>query len=787
MSGTKPFRQSATRAASPLRLLLAAAGFLLLLPGTAPAQVATNSVYSDQLDNGWQNWSWATVNFANTSPVHSGTDSIQVTTAPYTALYLHNGSIPGGPYANITFWINGGSAGGQLLVAQAVTNQIAVPLSVNLDPLPTNSWLLVTVSLQALGVAGNPDFDGFWIQDRSGLTQPPFYMDDVALAGSSGGPVTNAPQTTNAPIVVRVDAAALQHPISDWIYGTAFATASQAADLDIPVNRSGGNSETRYNWQINAHNLAADWYFESITASDPNPGVAGDYADQFVSDSLQAGSQPLLTVPMIGWTPKLGANRSILPSYSIAKYGAQTGYDPYDQDAGNGILSSGGVSITNNDPNDANVPATVAFQQSWLSHLTNKWGTASSGGVPLYLLDNEPSIWFSTHRDVHPVGAGMDEIFQKSTNYAAMIKSVDPSAKVAGPEEWGWSGYFYSGLDQQYGAANGYSSLPDRAAHQNSDYIPWLLQQFQKTDAATGHRLLDYLTVHFYPQGGEGNNDTTTATQLLRNRSTRSLWDTNYVDQSWINAVVQLIPRLHSWVNTYYPGTKIGITEYNWGVDDNINGATAQADILGIFGRDGLDLGSRWTAPATSTPAYNAIKMYRNYDGKKSVFGNTSISTQTPNPDNLSAFGAVRSSDGSLTVMVVSKQLSGLTPTTVNLTNYAGLTSQVWRLDVSNIIYRLPDIALSGGAITDTLPPQSITLYVITTSQAPRLAALGWLPDGNFGLQLIGSPGQTYRIQDSTNLIAWQNWQTAILAANSTNFEFTPGPSTPMFFRAATP
>ena len=30
------------------------------------------------------------------------------------------------------------------------------------------------------------------------------------------------------------------------------------------MNRSGGNAETRYNWQINAHNHAADWYFESI-------------------------------------------------------------------------------------------------------------------------------------------------------------------------------------------------------------------------------------------------------------------------------------------------------------------------------------------------------------------------------------------------------------------------------------------------------------------------------------------------------------------------------------------
>ena len=88
--------------------------------------------------------------------------------------------------------------------------------------------------------------------------------------------------------------------------------------------------------------------------------------------------------------------------------------------------------------------------------------------------------------------------------------------------------------------------------------------------------------------------------QLRRNRSTRSLWDPNYVDETWINDRVQLIPRLKNWVDTYYPGTTIGITEYNWGAENHINGATAQADIFGIFGREGLDMAARWTTPAST-------------------------------------------------------------------------------------------------------------------------------------------------------------------------------------------
>ena len=63
------------------------------------------------------------------------------------------------------------------------------------------------------------------------------------------------------------------------------------------------------------------------------------------------------------------------------------------------------------------------------------------------------------------------------------------------------------------------------------------------------------------------------------------------MNESWIADKVQLIPRMKTWVATNYPGTKTGITEYNWGAEGHMNGALAQADIFGIFGREGLDLG----------------------------------------------------------------------------------------------------------------------------------------------------------------------------------------------------
>jgi hypothetical protein len=574
--------------------------------------------------------------------------------------------------------------------------------------------------------------------------------------------------TTNATVVVQIDAGADRHPINPLIYGVAFASSNQLQDLNVPANRSGGNATTRYNWTTNASNHAADWYFESLQES--GGSVPGATVDQFISDSKNGGAQPMITIPIMGWVAKMGPNSQRLSSYSIAKYGRQTDSDSqWFPDAGNGVSSTNGLDITNNDPTDANLAVTTNFEAGWVRHLTNRWGAASGSGVHYYLMDNEWSIWHSTHRDVHPTGATMDEVLGKFCDYATLVKGIDSNALVLGPEEWGWSGYFYSGYDQQYGAAHNWSAFPDRAAHGNEDYVPWLLSQIHSRSVAAGKRLLDVFTLHCYPQGGEAlNDDVSTGTALLRNRSTRSLWDTNYVDESWINAVVMLIPRMKQWVAANYPGTLIGITEYNWGADDYPNGATAQDDVLGIFGREGLDLATRWTTPTTGNPAYNAFKIFRNYDGNKSSFGDLNVRATVPNPDNLSAFASVRSSDGKLTLVVINKDLQNFTPVALSLTNLppAG-NAQVWQLAASNPIVRLADTAFTNGTLRQTLPAESVTLFVLPATVSPSLQLATNSAPGQIALWLNGQTARTYVLQSSTDLFHWLPVSTNTLSSNS--------------------
>lgn len=735
---------------------------------------ADQDIFTDSLESGWEDWSYrAGQNLANTSPVHGGVKSISVTGTNYGALYFHTPAQDSSLFTNLTFWINGGATGGQSVYVQATLGG-AQP-GVVLAPLPTNSWRQITLSLLELHVTNAPNFDGFWIQVQTSGVMPTFYVDDIRLV--SAAPTSPG---TNAPVTVQVDALADRHAISPLIYGVCFASSNQLKELNAPLNRQGGNSASRYNWTTNGSNHAMDWYFQSLPQSGSGPGGMGD---EFIRDTKNGSAQPMLTVPINGWVAKLGPNSGKLASFSIAKYGPQTGNDwQYMPDAGNGI-STNGVEITGNDPTDANLAVTTNFQTGWIQHLTNRWGGAANGGLRYYLMDNEWGLWHSTHRDVWPVGATMEQMRDRFCDYATMIKGIDANAIVLGPEEWGWTGYLFSGYDAQWGSLNGWNYLPDRTAHGGQDFMPWWLDQIRQRSQTAGKRLLDVFTLHCYPQTGEFSSDVSSTMQLRRNRSTRSLWDTNYTDESWINDKVKLIPRMKAWVATNYPGTPIGITEYSWGAENHINGATAQADILGIFGREGLDLATRWVVPPTGSPAYKAFQMYRNYDGNKSTFGHTSIRASVPNPDNVSAFAAVRTNDAALTVMVINKALANPSPVTIAATNFPATNPvQVWQLTATNAITRLADTTITNGAINFLTPAQSITLLVIP-SGPPRLSVSG-AGAGAMNLVMDDVAGEQYLVQISTNLSTWMPFSTNLALSNQLTVPVATTNAAPTFFRA---
>lgn len=503
--------------------------------------------------------------------------------------------------------------------------------------------------------------------------------------------------------------------ISPLIYGVNFATSAQAAALNLPLNRSGGNATTRYNWQSDATSSGSDWYFLThATGGGPSQSI-DDWVTANRSSGVIGGTQSMITIPIMGWVAKLTATGGWTWSFSVAKYGAQQQSEPGRPDAGNGVKPNG-THVTGNDPNDANKPVQTSYQQGWLEHLVNRFGTAQNGGVKYYLLDNEPGLWHETHRDVMPANVTMQGLFDRQRDMALLVKSVDPTALVCGPEEWGWLGYLYSGSDFQWlQAHNWQGNPPDRAAHNNMDQAPWLLQQFAAASQTAGKRLLDVFSLHYYPQGSYSWSDNSQAASLWRNRATRSLWDPNYTDESWIGQKINLIPRMKGWVNSYYPGTQIGITEYIWGDDNVISAALAQADALGIFAREGVNLATRWVCPATNSLTFRVFQMYRNYDGNGSTFGDLLGSTiTTANPDELAVHTGYATATRRLSVMMINKKLTGTTQVRVIKPNAdRSPKAKLYRLTESGGLQQLSDqTGVSGTFILD-LPPQSVTLLVM--------------------------------------------------------------------------
>ena len=528
----------------------------------------------------------------------------------------------------------------------------------------------------------------------------------IALLAVAGGARADNPAAT-----VNVNANANRLAISPYIYGSNWLDTASIDDLNISVNRRGGNATTTYNWQLNCTNRGGDWYFESLSDGPEVPSLS---ADQFIDATKAGGAETMITIPMVDWVAKVGPNRQGLTPYSVAKYGAQTKTDPWWTDAGNGILVSDGSRVVN-DPNDAYVPNSPAFQKQWVEYLVNKYGASTGDGIKFYLTDNEHGVWPANHRPIVPVGPTMAGIRDRIIAYGGVVKDVDPNALLVGPEEWGWPNYFSSPYDTQFGGGT------DRAANGGWDFMPWLLKELKAHEDATGRRLLDVFSLHYYPQYSEfSEGDESVAAQLKRNECTRDLWDPNYFSTSWISNRVRLIPRMKEWVNANYPGTKLAITEYSWGAEGHISGAIAQADVLGIFGREGVYLATFWGGLDPARPIYKTFKLYRNYDGNNSTFGDTSVSATVANPDNVSAFAAQRSGDGALTIMVINKYLTDTTPIAVNLGGFAASgTAEVWQLTAANTIDRLADADVVGNSISLVAPAQSVTLLVVPGTNLP--------------------------------------------------------------------
>ena len=417
-----------------------------------------------------------------------------------------------------------------------------------------------------------------------------------------------------------------------WSTASPTGTPSSLADLNAPLNRQGGNNTSRYNWQLNADNRASDYFFESIGDAErdarrarrhvhrrrPRPGGAQAHADH--PDARLGRQARRRTAPSCRRSRSPSTARSRRPTRTCPMPATASSTDgtqrhrqrPQRRQRARQRRLPGGL----------DQPPCLASggRRRRAASGTTSWTTSRASGTARTATSTRS-------------GRRMDEIKNDILAYGAQGQGRRPDGRCRRARGVGLVRLLLQRLRPAVRRRPQLSGPPGpRRARRHG--LPALAARPAPPERRRdGQALAGRVQRPLLPAGRRvQRRHVDQRLQLLRNRSTRQLWDPNYVSESWINDKVMLIPRLKGWVSAYYPGTKTAITEYNWGAEGSINGATTQADIFGIFGREGLDLATRWTTPAPGTPTYKAMKLYRNYDGSKSGFGDTQRLRHGPRP-----------------------------------------------------------------------------------------------------------------------------------------------------------
>ncbi len=706
---------------------------ILLFAGSSEA--APLIWYADAPRAGLIDGSWTDHDLANSAPVHAGNRSIRMEPDFWGGVYLYNQAekIRFDAYQSLTLWVHGGTSGGQrleLLLTYEGLNVASLNINsfISGGAVAANSWRQVTIPFDAATTLTHGAFDGVIVMDFSGNNQGVVYLDNLQFNERT------VPLAATA-VTATVNLAVNRRPVDPDIYGVNFGSDAQHVDLRYPVRRSGGNSTTRVNWEADSHNTAFDYFYQNI-ADGAGTGLPGNSTiNQFIEATRAQGGDAIVTIPTIGLKP-IG-DRIKRWGFSILKYGVQDSnecaiYNPQppwcSADAGNGecanvVNNTGFCSnglIVGNDIADTSVALTNANIQAWVSHLLTRPGATAPGVTRMYSLDNEPMLWNSTHRDIHPAAPTYDEVWTRGRDVAIAIKTADPAAQVMGPVTWGWCDLFTSAAD----AAVGPSCIDgqDRQNHGGMPFVEWYLQQVCAHQTQFGVRPVDYLDIHFYPQGnvtglGGASDSELPDDSARRLRSLRELYDPSYTSESWIADQVQLLPRVKAWMNARCPAMKLAVTEYKWGPDRGPSGALAQAEALAIFAREGVDLATRWVAPADGSLSETAFRMYLDYDGQNSRVIGDSVHTLSSQPAELGAY-AIDQVSGKVRVLLFNRATAPR-DITVNLSSALNGAYQVYRFDAGQPLAQVASGSISGSTLTlSAVPGRSATLLVLPAAAA---------------------------------------------------------------------
>jgi len=473
----------------------------------------------------------------------------------------------------------------------------------------------------------------------------PFGSDGGTTSADGGAGAADGPAPADAPpsidpddpgacdVRFEIDSAASVHPISRFIYGHNQPDWNGRGGR-LTLARMGGNRLTAYNWETNASNAGSDWYFQNdgyLGGGDtPGEAVRAPVAEAHAHDAAY-----LVTVPIAGYVAadKNGdGDVANTPDYLNTRF--RPSYATKD-----------GPLADSPDTGD-----NAVYQDEFVHWLEQQFPYARTDPhrTIFYDLDNEPDLWSSTHARIHPDPVRYDELIALNAEYGAAVKSVAPDALVFGFVSYGWAGF---------------TTLQDAPDGNGRDFIDTYLAAMADAEVSAGKRLVDVLDVHWYPEAQGGGVRITddgagAALAAARVQAPRSLWDPDYTEDSWITTwstlgPIRLLPRLREQISANYPGTRISISEYYYGGGADISGSIAQADVLGIFGREDLFAATLWHIGGTDDRfIWGAFDMFRDCDGAGGAFGDTSVQASSDDVAAATVYASYDSDDYERMVIV---------------------------------------------------------------------------------------------------------------------------------------
>lgn len=494
--------------------------------------------------------------------------------------------------------------------------------------------------------------------------------------------------------------------ISPYIYGTNQLLTEEE---NWTAMRQGGNRLTGYNWENNASNAGTDYLnssdnFLTWIAGIQNENEPGIVTTTFRDKSIQLNAYSLITLQLAGFVAR-------------DKKGTVTESQTAPSSRWRSVqFTKGSAFSLQPDTSDSFV-----YIDEYVNFLVDRFGMANTlTGIKGYALDNEPGLWISTHPRIHPIKARCVEMVQKAIDVSIAVKDVDPYLEIFGPVLYGFNAYY------SFQEAPDWDSV--KAGTNYQWFIDYFLDQMRLAEISSGKRLLDVLDIHWYPEARGDNritetNANTTADKLARVQAPRTLWDNSYTENSWIGqwfgAYLPLIPRLKESIDEYYPGTKLAFTEFSYGGENDITGAIAMADVLGIFGKYGVYLGTYWQLDSPSDYISAAYNIYRNYDGNNSTFGNYLLPSVTNDNVNTSVYGSLNSEGNEIHLIAINKKLNESVNCNFTILSQQNILSgNVWKLDYSSteITEINPVSNITNNSFSYTLPAGSVCHFVLQTN-----------------------------------------------------------------------